>query len=600
MFHKKFHYYHYVAAIIAAGAGFLYGYDMSIIKVVFMMDAFRICFGLATWDGNFRDDQGTLITVLNNGASPRYRHLVDTDNNDLIEGIITAGYVFGTITGALIVSYLGDRIGRKKSIISSSVTFTLGAAILACSPPSYLFITLGRFIMGLSIGSFTVICPVYISELSPAKSRGEISYTYYMFMIVGIGFSAILNSSILYSMNINNDKKFDQSKNPSDQISNIEWRLAFLIQSLVGIVYTTITFALPKSPRWLCYNERNVEALHTMAYIYNTDIGNPELQNKLEVIQNDTIINRAIGHSNYSELFIPSIRRRTYNIIIMNCVQQWTGIVFFICYETRLFNDMVNTELESVIILPILAFLLLSGFSAFVCMSLIDRYGRKSLLLIGTLLMLVINIQNQISFPFSNQKFSISTPMYENLDNCESIPNEVFHHDAELDLDLYNNKCHKNVYYCAENSERISFDKDVSSYPKKDILTNKFEDFCTIVEKKNHKSFGMSLSKSSIMLFICIYISTWLPVPFIYKAEIFPIRIRTKGSAIGTMTNGINHLIIITLAPIIFKLWGQKIFILFVINCFIGSIFTIIACTECKGISLEKMEEKMSGKIIDF
>jgi len=597
MFNKKFKYYHYVAAIIAAGAGFLYGFDISIMKVVFMMDAFRIYFGLATWDGNYRDDSGTLITILNNGARPKYRHLTDTDNNDMIEGIITAGYVFGTISGALIISYLGDRIGRKKSIIASSLTFTLGALILASSLKACFFITFGRFIMGISIGSFTVICPVYISELAPAKSRGEISYTYYMFMIVGICFSAILNSSLLYSLNANSERNIN---NKSNEVNNLEWRLAFFIQALIGSAYTVLTFSLPKSPRWLCYNEYNVEALHIMSKIYNSEFNDSKLQKKLETIQNDAIINRAIGHSKYSELFIPSIRRRTFNIIIMNCIQQWTGIIFFIYYETRIFSDMASTEIEAVIILPILAFLLLSSFSAFVCMSLIDRYGRKSLLLIGTLLMLLINIQHLISFPFANQKFSISTPLHANFDDCKSIPNQPFYYDKELDLNLYNNKCHKNIYYCSKNSERLSFDKDMSSYPDKKYITDKFNTFCEIAQKNSHNSFGYYYAKASILLMVSIYISTWLPVPFIYKAEIFPLRIRTKGSAVGTMTNGINHLIIITFGPILFKLIGQKIFILFSLNCFIGSIFSIVSCTECKGVSLEKMEEKMSGKTIEF
>jgi len=599
---KKFKNFNYISAIIVAGAGFLYGYDISLIKVVFMMDAFRIWFRLATWDGNYRNDSGTLITVLNNGAQPKYRYLVETENNNFIEGVITAGYVFGTIFGALIVSYIGDKMGRRKTIIISSIVFSVGALVQACSFHSVISLAVGRFILGLSIGGFTVICPVYISELIPAKSRGEVSYTYYVFMIGGIVFSAILNVIILYLMNINNKKELNVTRNnTSESINNLEWRLAFLIQAFLGSIYSAVVYIIPKSPRWLCYKERNVEALHTLADIYNVNINDAELQEEFDALKNDAITNRAVGHQNFSELLIPSVRQRTFNIIFMNCIQQWTGIAFFLCFHTRIFSSMDGLENERVIILPILTFFITAFLTAFVCFSLIDRYGRKSLLLVGTLIMLVISYYNIFAFPFQPQErgLSNSTPLFSKNNNCKVKSSTSFHHDNDLGIDLFNDECHEFVYFCPLNADRISWDKDISKSTYK-AITKKFNEFCKIANDASPRSVSKDISKISIQFFVCVFIGTWLPVPFIYKAEIFPLRIRTKGSAVGTITNRINYLIIMTIFPYLYRSWGSKIVFLFTFTCIIGSIFTIVSCTECKGVSLENMEEKMCGKVMEF
>jgi MFS family permease len=597
----KFKNFNFIAAIIVAGAGFLYGYDISLIKVVFMMDAFRIWFRLATWDGNYRNDNGTLITVLNNGARPKYRYLVETENNNFVEGVITTGYVFGTIFGALIVSYMGDKMGRRKTIIFSSIIFSVGAFVQACSFHSAIFLSVGRFILGLSIGGFTVICPVYISELIPAKSRGEISYIYYMFMIGGIVFSAILNAIILYLMNIDNTKELNVTRNnASESINNLEWRLAFFIQAFLGSIYSAVVYVIPKSPRWLCFKERNVEAIHTLANIYNANINDAELQEEFDTLKNDAIVNRAVGHQNYSELLIPSIRQRTFNIIFMNCIQQWTGIAFFLCFHTQIFRNMDGSEIERVFVFPILTFFIAAFLTSFVCFSLIDRYGRKSLLLVGTLIMLVISFYNIFAFPFQPQEKlpSNSTPLYSKIKNCKVKSGTSFHHDNDLGIDLFNDECHEFVYFCPQSADRISWDKDISKSTYKDI-TKKFDEFCKIANDASSRSVSKDISKISIHFFICIYISTWLPVPFIYKAEIFPLRIRMKGSAVGTITNRINYLIIMAIYPYLYRSWGSKIVFLFTFACVIGSIFTIISCTECKGVSLEKMEEKMSGKVVE-
>jgi len=616
MLKKVFKNFNYVFSFIAGGAGFLYGYDIILMKLVFIMDSFRIYYGLATWNGFYRDTNGNTENIFDNFRESR--NLVDTDDNNFIEGVITAGHVFGSICGALIISYLGDRLGRRKTMIVTSLVFAVGAFLQVCSSRSYFWIAICRFILGLSFGSFNVICPVYISELIPAKSRGEISYLYYMLMIVGIIFSGIINGYIFYKSDFDFIELSSISrKDPSEPINNMAWRLAFLIQTFISILYSGLLFIIPKSPRWLCFDECNVEALQTMAKIYNTtSLSDTKLQEKFDNIKNDAIINRAIGHSNYSELFIPSIRRRTFNIIFMNSIQQWSGITFFLCFHSQIFSGIGSTEFESLIVIPIILISILSFFIIFVCFSLIDRYGRKSLLLIGMLIMLIINIFNIFAFPHTpssssseNRNLSAtplysSTPLFTNFDNCKTEKNSSpFIHDNELGIDLFSDSCHKYVYYCRENSNKISWDKDITEITKtkgNDYLYSKFNDIC--MEAMDSKSFSISsrLSDVSIVLFISIYISTWLPVPFIYKAEIFPIRIRTKGSAIGTLTSRINLLIFMILCPIFYDLLGSKFCIFFTLNCIIGALFSIIACTESKGIPLEKMEEKMSGKIIEF
>ncbi|OUM56978.1 hypothetical protein PIROE2DRAFT_67868 [Piromyces sp. E2] len=101
---------------------------------------------------------------------------------------------------------------------------------------------------------------------------------------------------------------------------------------------------------------------------------------------------------------------------------------------------------------------------------------------------------------------------------------------------------------------------------------------------------------ASVFLFVFSFAWTWGPVPWVYQAEVFPLRVRVKGSAVGTVSNFLNNWIIGFVGPFLMKHWETKTFILFAAACALAWLYAQFYVLECKGLSLEEMDQKMAGK----
>ena len=104
------------------------------------------------------------------------------------------------------------------------------------------------------------------------------------------------------------------------------------------------------------------------------------------------------------------------------------------------------------------------------------------------------------------------------------------------------------------------------------------------------------LAVASVFLFVFSFAWTWGPVPWVYQAEVFPLRVRVKGSAVGTVSNFLNNWIIGFVGPFLMKHWETKTFILFAVACALAWVYSQFYVIECKGLSLEEMDQKMAGK----
>ncbi|ORX48887.1 general substrate transporter [Piromyces finnis] len=101
---------------------------------------------------------------------------------------------------------------------------------------------------------------------------------------------------------------------------------------------------------------------------------------------------------------------------------------------------------------------------------------------------------------------------------------------------------------------------------------------------------------ASVFLFVFSFAWTWGPVPWVYQAEVFPLRVRVKGSAVGTVSNFLNNWIIGFVGPFLMKKWSTNTFILFAAASFLAWIYSQFYVIECKGLTLEEMDAKMAGK----
>ncbi|XP_021339539.1 hexose transporter 2-like, partial [Mizuhopecten yessoensis] len=156
---------------------------------------------------------------------------------------------------------------------------------------------------------------------------------------------------------------------------------------------------LPKSPRWLCSKDRDEEATEVLAKLNAAATTDAVVQDELKAIQEDVAATRAAGSSNFSELFSPIIRRRTFITFLMQLFQQWTGINVIMYYQTQIYNEIGFTKVVSTVILPNINNFV-NFISTFPGMWGIERLGRKTLLVIGSLMMMVFHIS---TWAFSTQ-----------------------------------------------------------------------------------------------------------------------------------------------------------------------------------------------------
>lgn len=195
----------YRISLIAALAGFLFGFD----------------------------------TVVISGAEKKLQALWET--SDAFHGTVVIGMaLFGTVIGAIFGGWPTNRFGRKKTLIWIGVLYSISAigSALANDPISF---GIFRFVGGLGIGASTVAAPSYISEIAPARHRGRLVGLYQFNIVFGILIAFFSN----YLLN---------------GIGENDWRWMVGVEAFPAILYTLFAFGIPKSPRWLVTQGRDAEA----------------------------------------------------------------------------------------------------------------------------------------------------------------------------------------------------------------------------------------------------------------------------------------------------------------------------------------------------
>jgi len=501
----------FLVAVTGSLGGLLFGYEVGVMNCVLVMDAFNIFFKFCTWNGDVLDENGKEIARGSKDAI--YRSLKDADDKAFMQGVVTSTFVLGALFGALAATYLGEKFGRRNTIMVGALVFTCGAILQGSSARNIPMICVGRFVTGLSIGCNGVLCPTYISEVAPARLRGTLSSCYQLNTTFGIIVASCVNAIIWYNTNykpadLHDAKRTEATK--GDEVDNYEWRLALYIQVIPGICFALLLMLLPKSPRWLCSKDRDEEACEVLCKLNAASSSDAVVQEELKAIQEDVAATRAAGSSSFSELFSPIIRRRTYITFLMQLFQQWTGINVIMYYQSQIYNKIGFTKFQSTVVLPNVNNFV-NFISTFPGMWGIERLGRKTLLVIGSLMMMT---------------FHVSTCVFS-------------------------------------------------------LISGTTWQYVTV---------------ASIFLMVFSFAWTWGPVPWVYQAEVFPLRVRVKGSAVGTVSNFVNNWIIGLVGPVFVDKMGTYSFLIFAGACLLAFFYAQFYCIECKGLTLEEMDEKMAGK----
>lgn len=270
------------------------------------------------------------------------------------EGLAVSIVLVGCMAGAAIAGTVSDRLGRRRFMFISAVLFFLSA--LGCAIPQNLIQFLAfRFIGGLAIGSASIVSPLYISEVAPPKIRGALVSVNQLAIVTGILMSYFV-SWILVGAGASN------------------WRWMFATGAIPAVVFFLFVLGVPESPRWLVKQGRESEASTILTRLNGPEIAKSELVNIKETL--------TLEGGSLKELLQPGFRTALFIGIFLAVFQQITGINAVIYYAPRFF-EAAGLARSSAILQSALIGVVNVVFTL-VAIALVDRLGRKPMLMVGS------------------------------------------------------------------------------------------------------------------------------------------------------------------------------------------------------------------------
>lgn len=279
--------------------------------------------------------------------------------DDFSHGFTVASALIGTVVGAMIAGAPAEKHGRKKILQVIGLLYLVTSLVTALTSTWTLFVIF-RFLGGVGVGASSVVGPMYISEISPAQRRGRLVALFQFNVVTGI-LLAFLSNWLLYG------------------ITEEAWRWMLGIQAFPALLYFVLVFFVPESPRWLMKNRRKQEAEAVLA-----SIGEPDVAGASKKIE-DSLYSE-VGLEKES-LFNGQYNKPIMYAILLAMFNQLSGINAIMYYAPRIF-EMTGLAKDTSL-LQAISIGVTNMIFTLLAISVIDKYGRKKLLIIGSTGMVV-------------------------------------------------------------------------------------------------------------------------------------------------------------------------------------------------------------------
>jgi len=264
--------------------------------------------------------------------------------------IAASSLLLGCVVGASVAAFTSDRFGRKRVLLAAATLFTL-SSIGAALPRDLIEFSVARLVGGVAIGIASTLSPLYIAEISPAQKRGLLVSLNQLAIVTGI----LLSYSVNYLLT---------GAGPAN------WRWMFASAALPSMAFLLTLLFIPESPRWLMQKGREQEAKHLLAQMVGPQAASREIEAIRDAISEES-----------GDLLDPAFRKALIVAILIALFSQFTGINTIIYYGSIVFLEHVPhqtavTALWANVIIGAINFV-----ATVAGMLLIDRSGRKSLLM---------------------------------------------------------------------------------------------------------------------------------------------------------------------------------------------------------------------------
>lgn len=270
-------------------------------------------------------------------------------------GFTVASALIGTVIGSLIAGAPAEKYGRKKVLQVIGLLYLVTSIVTALTPTWSIFVVF-RFLGGIGVGASSVVGPMYISEISPAQRRGRLVALFQFNVVSGI-LLAFVSNYLLFG------------------VGEDSWRWMLGVQAIPSLLYFLLVFAVPESPRWLMKNNRSAEARKVLSQIGEPD---PEkaARNIEESLSSENVVkNESLFNGNYNKPILYAVVLAMFN--------QLSGINAIMYYAPRIF-EMTGLSKDTALLQAVSIGLTNMVFTL-LAISVIDKFGRKTLLIIGSI-----------------------------------------------------------------------------------------------------------------------------------------------------------------------------------------------------------------------
>jgi MFS transporter, SP family, arabinose:H+ symporter len=306
-------------AVVAAISGFLFGFDTAVINGVLLF--LRRQFALS----------------------------------NLATEVAASSLLLGCLVGAAGASLVGDRIGRRKSLLLAAVLFALSTVGAALAGSVSVF-SIARLIGGIAIGLASVLTPVYIAEVAPAASRGRLVSMNQLAIVVGILAAYLVSWGLV-------------------GLGDTSWRWMLGVAALPALAFFIGLLLIPESPRWLISNGRREQGRRVLVRIY----GPTRAEQQVELIEQAS----STEQGTWGEVFSRSMRRPLIVAVALAIFCQATGINTVLYYGSIIISEHFQGQTAGTALLANVIIGSTNLLGTLLALRCLDRWGRRTMLLTG-------------------------------------------------------------------------------------------------------------------------------------------------------------------------------------------------------------------------
>jgi SP family arabinose:H+ symporter-like MFS transporter len=276
--------------------------------------------------------------------------------NNLQTETAASALLLGCLLGAAGASLVGDRLGRRKSLLVAAILFAASTTASALANSVLVFST-GRLIGGLAIGLASVLTPVYIAEVAPARHRGRLVSMNQLAIVVGILAAYVVSWGLA-------------------DLGDSSWRWMLGVAAIPAIIFFLGLLAIPESPRWLISHNQREKGRKVLARIF----GAQEADAQVALVEEAASVEEGTWH----EVFAKPMRKPLAIALALAVLCQITGINTVLYYGSILISEHVHGESAAAVLM---ANVIIGGtnlIATLIALRCLDRWGRRAMLLAST------------------------------------------------------------------------------------------------------------------------------------------------------------------------------------------------------------------------